>query len=565
MYGLDEVRAGHDDPSPEPATSRASPKPQRPDPAPVRVPTGNGGFLVVEDAPLDATLIRKLLARSFPEAPTRIVGTLAEAVETLPGEFELILLNLGLPDGHGLDAVLQMLDAAKGIPIVVLTGMDDADLARQCLEHGVQDFVVKHTLDEATLRRAIGYARARDHAQRLTQQLQHVDRLAAIGRLVAAVAHEVNNPAAFIRLNTEELLHQVSDLHALLEGPEPRPDAESLREWLDELRTILVDNLDGVERVTRLLRDLQPLTKSRAQNIDRVDAAEACRSTCDALDLRPEHRTHLRLRLDPVPAVQADPGRLGQVVANLVLNAMQSLDGPDDDDEVVVTTSTSGPWVLVTVRDTGCGIAPEDRARIFEPFYSTKPKTKNTGLGLSISQEIVQSLGGKIDFESQPNKGTCFFVRLPIAEAISSDESQLARPSPPLTALARRRILLVDDEPKVLEALGRCLAHHHEITLASSGHEALAVLHDNDRFDVVVCDLVMPGLDGVALIERIRAQYPTLTHRIIVLSGGAATPRTAAFVDHTDLPILNKPISADMILGAIEDTARRAAPPRAPR
>lgn len=520
---------------------------------------------MVEDTPLDATLIRKLLLRNFPESPTRIVGTLAEAVEVLPGDFELVLLNLGLPDGDGLDAVLRILDAAKGIPIVVLTGMDDADLARQCLEHGIQDFVAKHTLDEATLRRAIGYARARDHAQRLTRQLQHADRLAAIGRLVAAVAHEVNNPAAFIRLNTEELLHRVSDLHALLEGPDPRLDADSIRDWLDETRTILTDNLDGVERVTRLLRDLRPLTKGKTRNIGRVDAAAACRSTCDALELRPEHRTRLRLRLDPVPPVQADPGRLSQVVANLVLNAVQSLEGPGDDDEVVVTTSTSGPWVLVTVRDTGCGIAPEDRARIFEPFYSTKPETKNTGLGLSISQEIVQSLGGEIHFESAPNEGTRFVVRLPIAEAPSHDEHQPAGPRPPATAPIRRRILLVDDEPKVLEALGRCLVHHHEIALASSGHEALAVLHDDDRFDVVVCDLVMPGIDGVALIERIRAQYPALADRIIVLSGGAATPRTAAFVDRTDLSVLDKPISADTILGAIEDTAKRAAPPRSPR
>lgn len=551
MVGSDRSRcidAPHPQSPGRPPTRRNSSKPD----------ATRSSILLVEDTLSDAALIRRLLARRFPNTAVNVARTLAAATKRLPGDTELILLDLGLPDGRGLEAATHVLDAAQGIPIVILTGTDDADLAERCLEHGVQDYVAKQTLDERTLGRAVGYARARSRAQRMHLQLQCADRLATIGRLVSAVAHEVNNPAAFIRLNTEEMLYRIEEFHGSLAGLGHAANAESLDRWLEDTRAILSDNLDGIQRITQLIRDLKPLTKTKTRHFELVDVAGICRSTIETIEHRVRPHATLRLQLEQGPPVLAAPDRLGQAIANLVLNAAQSIEGPAADNEVVLMTSASRKHVVITVRDTGGGIPAGLEAKIFEPFYSTKSAQNNTGLGLSISQEIVQSFGGELELQRTDERGSSFSIRLPVADLALPAPLDPPAPQAPLTP---RRILLIDDDPKVLEALGRRAAHHHEVCMASSGDEALTLLRRDDRFDAIVCDMMMPGLDGAAVIEQLRARHPALAERVIVLSGGALTPRTTEFINDTTLPVLTKPVSLEVLLETIERAAR--APGRA--
>ncbi|MCH9686781.1 MAG: response regulator [Deltaproteobacteria bacterium] len=521
---------------------------------------GDGAILLVEDQTIDAALVRHLLRKVSEHDEVQVVRTVDAAVRALPGDFTLILLDLGLPDGQGHEVFDRVNDAAAGIPIVVLTGIDDGALARQCIEGGAQDYVVKREIDEHTLGRSVAFARARDHAQRLRSRLQHADRLASVGQLAATVAHEVNNPATFIRLNTEDILRRVAEMEQLVIGQAETVEPLVLQVWLAQARTILADNLDGIERVIRLVRDLRLFSGTNGEEVEQVDVAQLCQSTLNIVSHHVLHRARLEVELGPVPRVCCDPRRLGQVVMNLVLNAAQAIDGPRDDNRVSLSTSTEAGEVCIAVSDTGGGITDEKMRRIFEPFYSTKTGAEGTGLGLAISLEIVQMLGGTMDVQSAPGAGSCFTVRIPVTGPAEAHRPTTPTMVAPSLTVSRCRVLLVDDEPQLLDAVGRGLARHHDVVVADGGARALSLLSSGEQFDVIVCDMMMPGIDGVAVIEHIRLHHPALADRVVVLSGGAATRRAADFLDETDLTVLVKPVSLRELNRTIQQTHEDALP-----
>lgn len=518
-------------------------------------------MLVVDDSHLDAAIICELLRDMFEPEATRVVRTLEAALDALPGSYELILLDLGLPDAQGLEVVRRVRAASQNIPIVVLTGLDDASLAKQCLEHGAQDYVVKHELDRRTLERAIEYARARDRAQRLTRRLEHADRLAAVGQLAATVAHEINNPAAFVRLNTEQLHGRVEELLGRLEDGEG-PEASDLRSWLVATREILVENLEGIDRVARLVKDLRLFSKPDNDELEVVDVPELCRSSLNVVLHHIRHHARVMTRLEEVPTVVADPRRLGQVLINLLMNAAQAFDHPSSSNEVELSTRLEGSSVIIVVRDNGRGIPADSLSKIFTPFFTTKPGAEGTGLGLTISRDIVENLGGKIHVESGV-RGTVFEVRLPaFADGQVAREPLRASPAPSRTEAApRRRVLVVDDEVSVLRAVERGLSRTHEVTTASSGEEALAVLDGGERFDVILCDLMMAGMGGEGFVRTLETRDPELYRRTIVVSGGAATPEAMHFIKTTPLRVLLKPVSLSGLRDAIEQAAQDGGAP----
>jgi CheY-like chemotaxis protein len=243
----------------------------------------------------------------------------------------------------------------------------------------------------------------------------------------------------------------------------------------------------------------------------------------------------------------ADEARLGQVVLNLLINAAQAIpDGHADRHEVrIVTRADAAGRAVLEVHDTGGGIAPEIADRIFDPFFTTKPAGVGTGLGLSICRGIVLGLGGEIRAEPRPGGGTILRVVLPPAPA-RAPEAPAPAPAPaPAAAAGRRgRVLVVDDEPAVASAIRRVLAAHHDVTVTGSAEDALEAIRDGERYDAILCDLMMPRMTGMELHAALEQAVPEQARRMVVLTGGAFTDGAREFLERVSLPRCEKPFEA---------------------
>jgi CheY-like chemotaxis protein len=242
----------------------------------------------------------------------------------------------------------------------------------------------------------------------------------------------------------------------------------------------------------------------------------------------------------PVPKVHADAARLAQVFINLLINAVQALDeSKAASNRVEVRTSTTGEgWAVVEIRDTGYGIPPENMSRIFDPFFSTKPIGSGSGLGLSICHGIVSALGGRIEVESELGRGSSFRVVLPPdrTEPAISEPARDERPKH-----VRGRVLVIDDERLILTTIRRTLSSTHDVEVASSADVAMARIEHGEAFDLMLCDLMMPGMGGIELYEKMKTFAPAMVGRMAFLTGGAFTPRARAFLESSDVPWIEKP------------------------
>jgi CheY-like chemotaxis protein len=213
--------------------------------------------------------------------------------------------------------------------------------------------------------------------------------------------------------------------------------------------------------------------------------------------------------------------------------------------------------VVVEVADTGCGIPAEDLNRVFDPFFTTKPVGVGTGLGLSVCQGIIAELDGEIAVESLVGHGTTVRVCLPTLRMVGG-----LRPTPPLRAAAhsadaRAQVLVVDDEPAIGASIARLLGDRHHVVTLTSGLEALDLIRsDPARFDVFLCDLLMPDLDGMKLYQRMIEVAPALARHTIFFTGGAFTDAAREFMAATTQPVLEKPFDIDELFGLIERMAR---------
>jgi len=248
--------------------------------------------------------------------------------------------------------------------------------------------------------------------------------------------------------------------------------------------------------------------------------------------------------------VRAHESKLGQVLINLLLNAADAIDEATTlERRIDIETKCEPPWVSLSVSDTGCGIPQDLLQHVFEPFFSSKPLGKGSGLGLSICSELVSSWGGTIRVESQPGQGSRFTIQLPLANSDQGAATSLAPTETPASQHAR--VLLVDDLDAPRRALRRLMHRHHDVVEASSGMEALELLRNPPRFDVVLCDLMMPEMDGMELYSQAILIDPTLEGRFILLTGGAFTERAQSALERSELPVLSKPITRTALLGAI--------------
>jgi CheY-like chemotaxis protein len=245
-----------------------------------------------------------------------------------------------------------------------------------------------------------------------------------------------------------------------------------------------------------------------------------------------------------VPLVNADDARLGQVFVNLLMNAAQAFPGGNvKGNEVRVLTSTDAQGrAVVEVKDTGSGIPPALLSRVFDPFFTTKPIGTGTGLGLSITHNIVTGMGGNIGVESVLGKGTTF--RLVLPPSGSAPSLPPAKGLSKSVATRRGTVLVVDDEPDVCAAMRRVLGQH-EVIVAGDGQTALELLATGKVFDVVLSDLMMPNMSGMALFKTIVELYPAVAPRVVFITGGAFTAEAHAFLDAVSNERMAKPFNSE--------------------
>jgi len=389
----------------------------------------------------------------------------------------------------------------------------------------------------------------RDTTERrlLQARLQMADRLASVGTLGAGVAHEINNPLAYMLVN----LHLVSEGLERLRSTPAGHDVEPLHQ-------VVRETMEGAERIASIVRDLK--TFARGQQEDRLGPVEVSRAVelaCKMADNVIKHRARLVTQFEAVPSVQGNESRLCQVFLNLLLNAAHAIpegDAKDHEIRVVIREGSTGE-VVVEVRDTGMGMTPEVQARIFDPFFTTKAVGEGTGLGLSICHGIIDSMGGRIGVESAPGRGSSFRVHLGVAGTPVE-----TRPEPaPVPAPGRARILVVDDEPYVTRALQRSLSPEHEVVTVNGARAALKLLDQGSRYDLILCDVMMPGMTGMDLYMELTRTTPDQAERIVFMTGGAFTPRALSFLQEVPNPKLSKPLDLRQLRALVGRSAQTAA------
>jgi PAS domain S-box-containing protein len=385
--------------------------------------------------------------------------------------------------------------------------------------------------------------------KQMQAQLLQSDRLSMVGTLAAGVGHEINNPLSYVQANLALALEALGQLAKDCGGARADdPDAQRKAEQLRELETLLQEAHEGALRVRNIVRDLKSFSRQEEERRTAVDVREPLGFSLKMASSELRHRAQLIKKYEPVPPVHADASRLGQVFLNLLLNAVQAIpEGSSADNNTItvwVRRDASGQ-VAIDVSDTGAGIPPEVLARIFDPFFTTKPVGKGTGLGLSICHGIIRGLGGEISVHSKVGHGTTFTVLLPAIEPVAA-----AAPAPDVhvsRSERRGKMLIIDDEPLVARSLARLIGRQHQVKVVESGQEGLAQLTSREPFDVIFCDLMMPGLSGMDLYERVRECMPELAMRFIFITGGTYSARARQFLETVPDRWLEKPFDVQQL------------------
>jgi signal transduction histidine kinase/CheY-like chemotaxis protein len=388
-------------------------------------------------------------------------------------------------------------------------------------------------VDDPAVRGVVSNFRDVTERKRIEAQLMAADRMVSVGTLAAGVAHEINNPLAYVIAN----LQLIADACPATAAAEPLKAAQ-----------------DGADRVRQIVRDLKTFSRSDEERIDAVDVRTVLDASANIAWNEIRHRARLVREYAPeVPKVAVNEARLGQVILNLLVNAAQAMpDGDAERNQIILRSRAAGPMVIVEVQDTGHGIPPEHRARLFDPFFTTKPVGVGTGLGLYISQQILSSMGGSISVDSEPGKGSTFRLQIPAAQKVAGATAVEAEAAP---RPERARILAIDDEPMIARVLKHTLGSH-DVTEMTSAVEALERIRKGERYDLIICDLMMPHMTGMDFHAALETDAPEQARRIMFLTGGAFTPRAHAFLDTVQVPRIDKPFQVKEIRKVVDDRLR---------
>lgn len=518
-------------------------------------------ILVIEDSEEHVIFLERLFASSPEAFSFQVAGTLAEGLARLEeSAVEVVLLDLTLPDSDGLNTFERMMEAAPDLPVVVMSGIQDVNIALETVQRGAQDYLVKGQVDHHLLTRSIQYAverkrvqlqlrranellerRVRERTEALQQanvrlqqevterrkaeeaviesntqlatalarlkttqeEIIQRERMHALGRMANGIAHDFNNALAPI-LGFSELM---------LMKPETLLDPLRARGYLEMIHNAAKDSAVVVSRLREFYRYrdegevfmpvvindliLQVISLTQPRWKDQALAAGI------TIDVRTE--------MSNVPTVPGNESELREALANLVFNAIDAIHKRGT---ILLRTEVQGRWLVITVTDDGVGMTEEVRVRCLEPFFSTKQNEEGTGLGLGSVYGIVRRHEGEIDIQSELGRGTSVSISLPLERKGKAPEA----PKVPRPVRDSMRILVVEDEPLVREVLGVYLQEDaHHVVLAVNGRMGLEKFRTEGPFDLVMTDRAMPEMNGDQLAVEIKKLNPT--QPIVLLTG----------------------------------------------
>ena len=394
---------------------------------------------------------------------------------------------------------------------------------------------VTATRDGALLHDVSARKRDEDQSRDLHHQLLQAEKLAALGQTISGVAHELNNPLATILSWAERLAESQAD--------------ERTRRGLEVI-------LKESERAARIVRNLLTFARKRQSTRMMVDVNEIVRETLAlrAYEQRVHNITVTQSLASPMPRVFADGYQVKQVLLNLIINAEQAMLAAAGHGAITVRTwhNAERDAIVLEVKDDGPGISDEMQAKIFDPFFTTKEVGTGTGLGLSVAYAIVQEHGGRIWVSSQPQTGASFFVELPVAgEELRTQKGEAAPLS--VEAFTGLKALVIEDEPALGAAVAEALSDAgFTVDRASDGEEGLTRVTQGP-YDLIVCDLKMPRIDGMQFYRAMAAATPALARRVIFVTGAVAGTDAERFLEETGCRWLAKPFRLGDLLRAARD------------
>ncbi len=488
-------------------------------------------LLLIEDNPGDVRLLKSLISETMQISPATliemsVVGRLSDGLTLLSQRiFDVILLDLSLPDSQGLPTFERTQQVAAKVPIIVLSGLDDESLALQAVRQGAQDYLAKGEVTGYFLFRSIRYAIERKRTEEIlksaNRKLKELDHLKS--EFLSTVSHELRTPIAIMREGVSLVLDGVAG------------------EISEMQRELLSDTLENIDRLTRLVTDLLDISKIEAGKIKlrrtKVDTNEIVRKVYEQyLPQARQKRILFDFEIPNAPIfLFADADKLMQILDNLITNALRFTEAMG---KIEIGIADQGEEILFHVTDTGIGIAKENQKKLFSKFEQfgriDGPGYKGTGLGLAIAKGLVEKHDGKIWVESVLGEGTTFWFTIH------------KEPFP--------KILIVDDEKPITEVLQELLVEDgYDFIVSYDGLDAVdKALHEAPA--LIILDMKLPGMNGYEVIGRLKNDSRTQKIPIIIISAFSVDEEKLDEVDnHVAIPVIRKPFDRDPFRNKVKE------------
>lgn len=560
-------------------------------------PKATGRVLLVDDSPLVRDFVGGLIddwgfaVETFASAPAALVALTQR-------RFDVIVADLDMPEMSGLEMLTTLRMRSVDTPVIMLSSVSRTSDVLRAIHRGAFDYIGK---DEAIepLRMAIVRAiehmrlvgenarllkelarlnadledRVRDRTAALEQanaqlrseraelestltrlgetqdQLVQMEKMASIGLLTAGVAHEINNPLAFILPNFERIESWVASMRS--------DPCEKRTQSLDELGSLVRECRRGLDRIARLVKQLRIFSHPGRQDLRPIDVDELVRSVVTMVEREVAGHAAITVYSSPDCTARGNDDQLRQVLLNLLLNSAQSFPAGRTDGRIDVFVEQKDGLISIRVIDNGCGIAAENVRRVFDPFFTTKPVGHGTGLGLAVSRDLVKKMDGNVTLESQLGRGTSATITLHAWREDGQAQHQVEPPlTPPPELIApadgrRLSIIIIEDETALLQPLRRMLGDQHDVLTFSDSTDGMRCLIEREPPDIIICDVNMPEVDGIELFKQVTRVRPFLAERFVFLTGGDSD-ELATLMAKSPTRILEKPVHREDLIALIE-------------
>ncbi|MGD9200171.1 MAG: response regulator [Chitinispirillia bacterium] len=495
--------------------------------------------IIIEDNTGDARLVYETLAEvEGTQFDIEWAKSLSEGIDFISKkQFDIILLDLSLPDSQGLDTINRMLEFANKVPIIVFTGHTDEKLGIETIQRGAQDYLVKGYVNKYLLSRSITYSIERKNTELereiLQKQLEQSRKMESIGRLAGGIAHDFNNILGTIIGYADLILLKFAR------------DNEKLTKYVKTIMTVS-------QRAADLTANLLAFARKGKFEVTLIDMHDVINDINVLIHHAIEKHICIKLELKASETiVNGDRAQLQNALLNLIVNARDAM--PDGGDLTISTETIKnkmknpgGPVdiksdsiFILSVKDTGVGMAEDIKTKIFDPFFTTKETGKGTGLGLSSVYGCIKNHGGEIKVESKKGSGSTFIIYLPVDDISPSKREPVH--SEKNIIKGNGTILVVDDEEMLLESISEMLLNlGYKAVCYSSGEKAMEYYRKNyKQVHSVILDLIMPGMDGLGCLKIIKEINPEAC--VVVSSGYSEEKRKENIFQNGAKEFLKKP------------------------